>query len=279
MTFARQRAATLLRTDPYPRSGWPTDSLFVTGATVTAGGVTNTKGAWVEQVAATAQDVAVIEVWSNIRVGVAGNFTGMLLDIGTGAAASEVVVVPDVVVGEHFGGGEFQYSCRYWLPVHIPTGTRIAARNQATVISDTYQPMMILYYGTAFGRFRGFPQATALGLTPASSSYPNSGNLTDNAFTEVVASTAERYYGLTAHFCGVNGVGLSTINVLVDVGLGGAGSEVVIGKYLIRTSDTETIVGITGPPFIERDIPAGSRLSLRKNSTVALGGNLIGWSH
>lgn len=204
-------------------------------------------------------------------IGTSGVDTSMLLDIGIGAAAAETVVVANVPVG-FIGAGVPTF-----LPIHIPAGTRIAARIQAAVVSDTYSPIVVLHYGGRPGMWSGYSIAETIGVDTATSG-PTTGDLADNAWDETIASTANSYRALTCHICGPAGsTALLTAVPVVDVGVGGAGSEQVLGSYVCRTSTAEVVSNVTGPPFLEVDIPAGSRLAIRKNVTSDLSAALIGW--
>ena len=82
-----------------------------------------------------------------VCVGTGGNAStgneGFLIDIGTGAAASEVVVIEDIL---------YQHSTlelgSLWFPIHvsIPSGTRISARCQSdtTNVSDRMTSVCVL---------------------------------------------------------------------------------------------------------------------------------------
>jgi len=59
-------------------------------------------------------------------------------DIGTGAAASEVVLVPDLEYEVSVAGNN-RLSLVYPLKVNIAAGTRLSARTAATDVTDTIQ--------------------------------------------------------------------------------------------------------------------------------------------
>lgn len=166
----------------------------------------------------------------------------------------------------------------FYLPIHIPAGTRIAGRIQAAVVSDTLPNVWQLMFGGGMGRWGGYSIAETIGVDTATSG-PTTGDLADNAWDEAIASTANAYRALTIHPCHVPGsVAVSSAGSLsVDIGMGAAGSEVVLGQARVTLNTTEIVSELFTPEFIERDIAAGSRLAIRKNSTGDLSAALIGW--
>jgi len=60
------------------------------------------------------------------------------IDIATGAAASEVVLIPDLEYEVSVAGNN-RLSLVYSMKVNIPAGTRLSARTAATDVTDTIQ--------------------------------------------------------------------------------------------------------------------------------------------
>jgi len=93
------------------------------------GGTANTKGSWTELTASTSRDVAAITLFFDIK-GNAGGRWGV--DVGIGAAASEVTIIENLGVNSE----AFRSAARpstigpIWTP--IPSGTRIAVRVQCS---------------------------------------------------------------------------------------------------------------------------------------------------
>jgi len=104
------------------------------GTTITAGATAHTKGAWVQLLAATDEDTYGITV--RVRdVHTAATVTSYLLDIGSGPAASEVVVIEDLDCDAAPAGSEVS-ARSYFFPGFIPKGERVAARAQSLIVSD-----------------------------------------------------------------------------------------------------------------------------------------------
>lgn len=122
------------------------------GTAIDPGGVAHTKGSWVEITSSLSADVKFIIP----MIGGSGNAartTGTwLFDIGTGAAASESVVIAnlglesgstsDLIFPQHFPP----------IPIEIASGTRVAVRAQSTITDATdrlFDFSMITANGTA----------------------------------------------------------------------------------------------------------------------------------
>lgn len=113
----------------------PSSSIF--GISVPAHATIHTKSAWVEMFAAAAltYDVYGISVViSNDALGATA--VGNIYDIGVGAAAAEVVLIPDILNSGPVSVRGVAIK-EFYFPIFIPKGTRIAARHQSSV---TVQP-------------------------------------------------------------------------------------------------------------------------------------------
>lgn len=119
------------------------DTTTSSGVTVTSSATINTKGAWAALTASSTVACSQLIVCAFPPV-VALNSVALLLDIGTGAASSETVIIPDLLLrtsalNDHLCGTGILGP----IPVTIPSGTRIAARLQSNVASQTYSVVVI----------------------------------------------------------------------------------------------------------------------------------------
>ena len=206
------------------------------GTTVT-GGVANTKGAYSELIAST--NSAVYGLMINVRaVFTAATNTNMLLDIATGAAASEVVKVADLLIGASTQGRA------YFVPLSIASGERVSARLQGAIASDTaevairlYQSPLVAYtLPTALTTF-GANTTTSSGVsvTPGNGSF--------GSWTEIGTLAAD----LDTWFVGYDLLGDTTVvsaGVLVEIGHGpNSGAVTSIGEtHYVQFSD-ESLTG------------------------------------
>lgn len=126
---------------------WGANTADSGGTSVDPGAVANTKGAWVELTAATARRTRMM----NVHIGNQGNSvradTTTKLDIGVGAAGSEVVVLPDLHAYQSTLDDYMTPPLQGPFPVDIPAGSRIAARSSCGTTDATDRLMDVVVYG------------------------------------------------------------------------------------------------------------------------------------
>lgn len=258
----------------FARNGWPRGTEVITAGTLTAHATPHTKGGWVDLDASVARDICGFYIATTVIVGVAGTDTSMLMDIGVGATGDAVDQIK--VNNVPFGG--WNVDTPIFIPLHVRAGERLAARIQAAVTVDTFIPRILLVFADRLPGWGGFSEADTYTANTATSG-PTTGDLADNAWDEAVASTTNPIRGLTIHPCipaGDNSI-QNSVGIAVDVGVGGAGAEVALGSVIVNTTSNELIYGFIPSPFIECEVAAGSRLSIRKNSSDDLSALVIGW--
>ena len=235
------------------------DRALTTDATASA--TPHTKGAYAEIIASTTSECGCIEFRIQ-NTALAGSSTAQLIDIAVGAAGSEVVIVPDVAVG---GIGAAGNDVNIQIPIKIPSGSRIAFRNQAEIASDTCRMSQFTTY--AFDASLCPTSVDVLGTDTATSTGTE---LTGSSgtWTEIVASTSQAYTGLCLVPSTSEATQDNATDVLLQVGVGAAGSEVAIGGLYVNYNANEFVASRTNFVLIGGNVPAGSRLSVRHNKTV-----------
>lgn len=232
------------------------------GTTLTAGAV-NTKGSYTELIASTAYPACGVV----LSVGLAQNVNAHAIDLAIGAAASEVIVVPDIFVHVlNTRGGRFSV----YLPIALPAGVRLSARTQCATASQT-----IVVAATLIAQAPGIPvagRATAYGITTSGATAGTSVDAgasanTEGAIAELVASTANPIHQIVV-LLGDASVGAATAHLLLDILVGGSGSEQVLIPDLSVTRHVSY-----GPPQphvfgpFPVNLPAGVRLSARAQAS------------
>lgn len=253
----------------FPLVGWPRGSLIVTPTNMVASATPHTKGSYQQIVAAAANDIVGMWFSTDVTIGTTGANTSMLMDVAFGASGSEIVQVANIPVGYH--GLDVQW----FLPLHVPEGQEVRARIQGAVASDVYDPRVMFIYGGRAGMWGGYQIADTIGVDTATSA-PTTGDLTDNAFDQAIASTTRAYRAVSMHVCGTTTT-LTNVDLTFDIAVGAGGSEQVIGQWGCSSTTAEVVNRLSPALFIEKMIPEGSRLSIRKNGTANMSGALIGW--
>lgn len=126
---------------------WGVDTATSQGTQATASATQYTKGAWVEMIAATGIDSQQIVVQLQ-RASLAGG--RYRLDIGIGAAGSEVVAVGDItfVTGSDAASDASQFCSRdmtLHIPLTIPAGSRVSMRIESNGASATARASILAF--------------------------------------------------------------------------------------------------------------------------------------
>ncbi len=238
---------------------------------LTADSTAHVKGAWTQVLAATAFEGFFISV-TVASNSVSGTDTSGLLDIGYDAAGgtSYTVLVPNILAG-HVLTGTGHPGRRIGVPCYIPTGSTVAARWQATVVSDTVLCSVELLGGAnADNPIPNHGLIVDYGTTTASSSGTTPGNAgpdTEGAWVEMTAATTHPHRGLSV---AIQGAGLSLGNTvfLIDIGIGASSSEVVLIENIGAESRTQDHITMTSPlTTYLRPIPEASRLAVRAQTS------------
>jgi hypothetical protein len=130
-------------------SGWATpesgalavtygaDTATSAGTNLTLPAATHTKGAWAQITASTTAPIRWLTpliVGNSTDVAWAANHRG-LVDVGVGGVGAEAVIIPNIGYGAF--NNESLLHLPVNIPVNIPTGTRLVARFQAALISES----------------------------------------------------------------------------------------------------------------------------------------------
>lgn len=241
----------------------------ITDVTVTAHASANTKGNYTQLIASLANDISYLEVLIS-GTNVNGSDTSMLIDIATGGAGSETVVIANIPAGFKVARGATIAPSSLTIPIKIPAGTRVSARCQSA-IGGASVVMTVIPKRSPFDI--NSSGIDALGVNLSTSNGVELDNATANtkgAWTVISASTPNAYQGLVVATQLASGViSVSANQLAVDVAVGGSGSEVPIVENVIYSTGTaESITQLTSQTFYEADIPAGSRITARLQRVV-----------
>ncbi len=249
------------------------DGVGATGAGVTlattipfilGGGGNNVYGSWVQLTAATPFEVQGMWVYYLAS----GDQFNNIVDIGIGAPASEVVVV-QALSAPNINGVTFQA----YLPILLPSGVRVAARQQSSGGAQTID-IAVAFVGTGFANSRLFGSNVLYGYTPASTTFvtvdPGGSANTKGSWAQITASTTAPASMIDLEIGPPANTGAA--NYAIDVAVGGSGSEKVIlsNLFLRATNSSRPDQSIMGPFPV--NIPTGTRLSARCQSTTSGGG-------
>lgn len=234
------------------------------GTTVTAGSPAHTKGAtWETLIASTS--AAAEGIYVKV-VGVASSnvATSMLMDIGTGGSGSESVLLPDLLVG--YAGSDQSMGRGYFFPVSIASGTRISARCQSVIASDTAE--VAIWLVQSIQHLEGASSVEAIGETTASSegtTVTSGTNAWAGSWTSLGAVSSD----VNCLMPGVDADGDATIpsaddQWIMKLGYGtsppGSGGTEIDAVWYFATTGTEEVRGLFPNTPVYADISSGDNI-------------------
>lgn len=226
-------------------------------------GVLNTKGTWTAFVASASRPYNAIILVSNDNMPQAGIDNSMIMDIGFGAALSEVVVVPDISIGWHVG-------LNLIVPIQVPLATRISMRKaRSSTLSGTSTFAMCLAnipwldsgkLIETLGTVAASSKGTTLGVPGAIN--------TEGAWTAIGTSAAAWSCFFVSTGGGADTTMLSVNTpVLVDIGVGTAAGEIeIISNLAYNYNTSEQIRSIGADLPILYPTAAGTKFYARYQS-------------
>ncbi len=233
---------------------------------------TNQYGAWTQIIASTTYDIThLLLSYTNFNT----QGFGFVIDIGAGPSGSETPIISELLFASTgVKGGSLT------IPVGpLKAGTRLAGRAASSSASDTpVLPFIGLDCGFKTGPM-GSGQYDTFGWAGAGSTIagiqidPGAVANTKGAWTQIVASTPHDLIGFFLGFDCLQFVGGGTSVAapqLVDIGLGAAGSEVVILPDVFVFSNPENFAWEVSPSFsgfVNMPIKAGTRIAARSQSS------------
>lgn len=250
---------------------FPTASSTPTAFTITGHADAHTKGAYTELIASTSGRVSMVRLQFGSTF-TSATATSVLLDLATGTAGNESVIVANIPVGYRVGQVvNEQFPGEIHIPIDIPAGTRIAARIQSEIATGDTAIVTIQTYGGGRGSSgidtMGANTTTSRGVAVAAGT-----SSAEGAWVEIEDATTATYaaigwaYGLDGDADVQGGA------VLMDIGVGAAASEVaILSNHPFRASGAE-FVGATGALMWGLSpvrVAVGSRLAVRLQQSAA----------
>lgn len=239
------------------------------GTTITAHATPGTDGAYTQLIASTAFSYDSIQLALTRPHPAAAAL--QLVDIAIGAASSEVVIVADLPLANLSARPG---SLNLWLPLHIPSGSRIAARvHRSNVASTTVDVSIVGCAASPFG-IPPYRRCTTYGTVLASAKGtqidPGGTANTKSAHVEIEDSTANPIKLLYAIVLRsqTGGNNSTDVDALTEFYVGAASSEQPLVPYCVQH------MGATGDVWQPRtfgpfkvDLPAGVRITGKAQSS------------
>lgn len=243
------------------------------GSSMSASATANTPGAWVQYIAnnviASTDIIHCLHIQAIGNNQAAGSDNSMLLDIGKGAAGSEVIVAQDIAVGGLWNSGGAGPTLH--IPLRIEGATRVAMRVRAAVGSRVMTVQNIFASGAS--DVSPFADRLPVSLdTLGTSTATSTGTAmtgSSGTWTQIAASTTRDYQSLIVVPSGpASGSGLTQTQFRLDLGIGAAGAETTVAYYSGFYQSTGIIFphAFAAPASVYGGfVPAGTRIAVSHN--------------
>lgn len=243
---------------------------MVTGSTagtaLSNSGTAHVKGGYSQLVASSPFDATGFILYVVDNAALTGR--SYLIDIAVGAAASEQVIVPNLLVDSAAAAARVLGAV--WIPLPIPSGSRISARMQNSSTTGTVAVGVVLMAGGLYGMPTG-GRMSALGADTATSNGvaidPGAVAHTKGSYSQLTASTTHDIRALILAVGSNKNTAGTTNKWLVDIAIGAAASEQVLISNLLMIAGTDhpepSLFGAI--PCV---IPVGTRVSVRAQCSI-----------
>ena len=251
----------------YAGGAWQTNltatpSTTADGSVVTASGTIHTKGSYTQLIAATTYDWHGFYLFTG-GVATSAAATDMLLDIAIGAAASEQVILPNLLVG--YSATTAAGGMCWYFPLFIPRGIRIAARCQALIASDTTRVTIWGVAGNSGLPSPLFTNCDAYGITLATSrgTSHTPGNTGAESTDANIGATTTRPYGAVMLGVGQQATSITAIAYHWELTIGGT----TRAEWRTVNTTAEIIYGPYPGMPIGVSIPTGTQLQVQAEAS------------
>lgn len=228
------------------------------------------KGSWVQVIASLSEAAYGLLICINNNNVSAGS-RNSVVDIGIGAAASEIVLIPDLIAGNAVnynvnGGGLW-----YYFPVLLPAGTRIAARAQGTVATafSVFVQAMQRPANPSMLKVAGFVEA--IGASGDSGVTVTPGTTGEGAWTLLGATVRECWYWQIGAQVQSTDTTHNANAIHMDLAEGdGTDFNILMDSVLMNTNTTEGGVILPFALNCEKRVPAGRNIYARAQASGAV---------
>lgn len=201
---------------------------------------------------------------------VANTRTDSLVNIYTGAAGSEVVLIPNLLAGWAIPWDLIGVSKVYRFPLHVPAGTRLSGRHQSARTNTPVYCVIRLFGGAGYSNWCGTGVECVGAVTGSSSGTSvTAGGASEGTLTSIGTNTYE--WGHVQPVLGGN-VTDTTMNagiIAADLASGSSTSNLIPGleEFLFKTATAEYCGPAAAGGRFAR-VPSSTTLYLRAQTSA-----------
>lgn len=240
------------------------------GTTVT-GTTANVKGNFIDLIASLDYDVYSVSICAT-TLATTGTVTDCLMDLAihgsaAGAGSAGTIVWPNMVCGFAPNAGDGVRWMLVDFPLYLPKGHAVRARVQTVILNDT---VIVGIWANGAPSLPGLPVfkgADAIGVATATSrgtDLTTGSTGTESAWTSIGTVTTRAYHGIIPMGIGAGGrIAAAGLGHHFEFGY----SSTTFAEYYVRADSTERIPGLSPPAPMYFEIPAGTQLQFRGESS------------
>jgi len=224
-------------------------------------GAASTKGSYIEIIASTTQEYHGLIVYGRKT----GGDSIVATDIAIGSAGNEEIIIPDFAIS---GYNSFAESSKGFFPVYIPAGSRVSARSACFIASSSAYMHLVGVAASGSGNEARTVKTYGVGSAFSGITVDPGGTAnTKGAWSQITSSTTDEIRQIEIYMGKFSNTVDADASFLLDIGIGGAGSEEVLISNIVFASNTnEKLNG--GLAVIPINIPAGTRIAARCQSSI-----------
>ena len=238
------------------------------GLALTSSATANTLGTIVELDADTEYEANGLSLMLTEFSFASSTSVSFLMNIYIGGSGSEELLIE----GVHFysDNATANYSLISMdFPVKVPKGSRISADLQTNTAAADAVLLIAQLRSGGFRSHVGHGEIVSIGMNTSTTngqSVDSGATInTKGAWSQVVASSTKAFAGFNLSVGSNLNSAQDNANFLIDIGVGGSGSEEVIAENIYANTTSSERVLFDGS-FFPVDIPEGSRIAIRSQS-------------
>lgn len=221
------------------------------------------KGSWVQVIASLDHDTFGLLIQINNNNVSAGS-RNSVLDIGIGAAASEVVIIPDLICGNAVNSNVVGGGVWYFFPILIKAGTRVAVRANSTVATAFNVSIEALQKPTNPEMVKSAGFVEAIGITGNDGVAVTPGTTSEGAWVSLGTTARECWFWQIGAQVNDGDATQNSSLMHLDLAVGDAtNKQLILESVPFMTNTTEGCGLLPHGMWAERRVPAGSTLYVR----------------
>ena len=230
--------------------------------------VIGSKGSWVQVIASLDHDTygLIIQINNNNTSAQSRN---TVLDVGIGAAASEIVIIPDLICGNAVNSNVGGNGVWYYFPVFISAGTRVAVRAQSSVVTAFRVYMEAPQKPVNPSMIKTADHVEAIGITGNAGVAVTPGTTSEGAWVSLGTTSRDCWFWQIGAQVQTADTSVNAALIHMDLAYGnGTDKQFLVQHAILTTTTTEGQINVLNTLSCGGFVPAGSELYARAQTSA-----------